>query len=76
MKKRGLSVRHGILVDNYLNEPSTRFPVSASMIRDSLWDSWGRNTPTCREIGIYLHMSNIVIKSPKKTGPAEYERCQ
>ena len=75
MKRSGLSKRHGVLVDNYLKADTTRYPVTASMIRDALWDNWGRNTPTCREIGIYLHLNSQVIRVNKKTGPAEYERC-
>ena len=71
-KRNGLSVAHGQLVNAFLTTPSRRFPQTANSVRDGLWDKWGKNTPTCREIGMYLMLSPIVERTERKYGPAEY----
>jgi hypothetical protein len=48
------------------------YPITANVVRDRLWDSWGRNVPTCREIGTFMNMHKNMIKAGKKSGPAEY----
>ena len=71
MKNRmGLSSRHGVLVENLLQEVD--YPLTANAIRDRLWDSWGKNAPTCRELGIYLKLHPSTIRTNKKVGPGEY----
>ena len=50
--KKGLSIKNGLLVENLVK--SCNYPLSANSVRDRLWDSWGRNVPTCREIGTFF----------------------
>mgnify|MGYP003115594518 FL=1 len=71
-KRNGLSVAHGLLVNEFILKPQRRFPQTANSVRDGLWDAWGKNTPTCREIGMYLMLSPLVVRTEKKYGPAEY----
>ena len=48
------------------------YPITANVVRDRLWDSWGRNVPTCREIGTFMNINKNMVKADKKSGPAEY----
>tara|TARA_R110001592_G_C13162764_1_gene749071 strand:- start:2263 stop:2472 length:210 start_codon:yes stop_codon:yes gene_type:complete len=48
------------------------YPLTANVVRDRLWDSWGRNVPTCREIGTFMNINKNMFKTDKKSGPAEY----
>ena len=48
------------------------YPITANVVRDRLWDSWGRNVPTCREIGTFMNINKNMFKTDKKSGPAEY----
>jgi len=68
--KKGLSIKNGLLVENLVK--SCNYPLSANSVRDRLWDSWGRNVPTCREIGTFLHLNKNMVKTEKKSGAAEY----
>ena len=71
MKSRnGLSLKHGALVVAFIQ--SVPYPVSANVVRDRLWDSWGKNAPTCREIGTFMNLHPNMARTEKASGPAEY----
>ena len=69
----GLSGRHALLVIELMKD--TTVPLGASHIKDRLWDRWGRNTPTSREIGSFLHhhenFHRVSTRPAPRTG-AEY----
>ncbi len=69
----GLKPSHAQLVINLMKEIDT--PLGANHIKDKLWDKWGRNSPTSRELGTFLniHPNFIRVKTitTARTG-AEY----
>jgi len=52
---------------------SVDYPVNANLVRDRLWDLWGRNAPTCRELGTFMKTHKNMQRTNKKSGAAEYE---
>jgi|MDTB01.3.fsa_nt_gb hypothetical protein len=72
MKKRmGLRINHAKLVEELLQ--SVDYSLNANSVRDRLWELWGRNAPTCREIGTFLNLHPNTIRMNGKNGPAEYQ---
>tara|TARA_B110000495_G_scaffold150840_1_gene133755 strand:- start:1310 stop:1603 length:294 start_codon:yes stop_codon:yes gene_type:complete len=51
---------------------SVDYPVTANLVRDRLYDFWGRNVPTCRELGTFMNIHTNMQRTDKKSGAAEY----
>ena len=71
MKKRsGLRPSHAQLVIDLLK--NSGYPLGANHIKDRLWDKWGRNVPTPREIGTFLNLHPNFIRVEGCSAGAEY----
>lgn len=71
MKKRmGLKPSHAQLVINMMKESG--MPLGANHIKDRLWDKWGRNVPTSREIGTFLNLHPNMSRVQQGSSGAEY----
>jgi hypothetical protein len=69
-KKMGLSERHGrLLIEFVLDFNDT---ITPRVARDRLWDSWGRNKPTSREIGTFMNLHPNFIHTGYVEGAKEY----
>tara|TARA_R110000822_G_scaffold173045_5_gene312642 strand:- start:1467 stop:1679 length:213 start_codon:yes stop_codon:yes gene_type:complete len=65
-----MNKKHQKLIEDLLK--SVEYPVNANLVRDRLWDLWGRNAPTCREIGTFMNINKNMQRTEKKSGAAEY----
>tara|TARA_R110000824_G_scaffold314142_5_gene501013 strand:- start:2699 stop:2968 length:270 start_codon:yes stop_codon:yes gene_type:complete len=70
MKRYGLKERHTILIENLMK--NTEHSLGAGHIKDLLWDSWGRNVPTPRQIGTFLKTHPQMKREKNTKRGAEY----
>lgn len=69
-KKMGLSVKHGLILNEFMMD--FHDSITPRVARDRLWDKWGRNKPTSREIGTYMNLHPNFIHSGYVEGAKEY----
>lgn len=55
-----MRIRHKKIIDEYMIEK--RESMGANQLIHNLWDYWGSDSPTRREIGIYLRNNPNYIK--------------
>jgi len=70
MKRYGLRVSQATLIENLIKNSERSLGVNH--IKDLLWDMWGRNVPTPRQIGTFLHTHPNMDKVRTTKQGAEY----
>ena len=55
-----MQIRHKKIIDEYMIEKKES--MGANQLIHNLWDYWGSDSPTRREIGIYLRNNPNYIK--------------